>query len=101
LKDDINVAWSLWSYRIGEAGETNGHSLVFREYKFKEGSHPYCWFKDTENGNPDVPNDIAAFGLDTTPGVQAWSITGYIPKEFNDDPDRHGGRFNRVQTQVP
>ena len=85
----------MWKKRIGDAGKENGHSLVFREYKFKEGAYPYCYSEGSQNWNPDVPNDIAAFGFDTTPDVQAWSITGYMTEEWNADPDRHGARFNK------
>ncbi|KAF2821450.1 hypothetical protein CC86DRAFT_411141 [Ophiobolus disseminans] len=92
---DIQDAWKLWKDLIGDAGTANGHSLVFREFKFKEGAHPYCHSKSTENWNPDAPEDLAVFGFDSIPGVQAWSITGYMPKEFQNDPGRHGSRFDK------
>jgi len=67
---------------------------VHREYSFDEGEYRYCWAKGTENWNPVVVRDVAVFGLDETPGVQAWSITGFIFKDFDDNKDRHGSRFN-------
>ncbi|KAH7086474.1 hypothetical protein FB567DRAFT_603521 [Paraphoma chrysanthemicola] len=92
--DDIKAAWKLWHDRIGDASAANGHNLRFREYTAQDGSHPFCHLSNSENWNPKVPHDVAAFDEDHTAGVQAWSITGYMPSDFNDDPDRHGSRFN-------
>ncbi|KAF2027968.1 hypothetical protein EK21DRAFT_70805, partial [Setomelanomma holmii] len=94
FEDDIMAAWKLWYDRFGNVGAAYGHKLQFHEYAAPDGTHPYCHLPNSENWNPEIPHNIAAFGEDDTPNVQAWSITGYMPMDFNDEPDRHGSRFN-------
>ena len=40
--DDIKAGWKLWTDKIGQASNANGHSLVFREFTFGKDTWAYC-----------------------------------------------------------
>ena len=75
--------------------------MIFQEYPFKESSYPYCYNQGAgpnptgpANWNTDVPGDIAVIGNTDTPGVQAYSIVGFVPYEWSDEPGRHGSKLS-------
>lgn len=92
LRDDVEAAWKLWTDKIGKAGGSSGHNLVFRDYKFSPGTWPYCYNKrntdrDSWAWNSEAPDHLLVFDVVNTNNLAA--TAGYIPESYNDLPLRH------------